>query len=785
MAKFVKRSDREKENASGEKGGFRLFGAKEKPGADKPHTEMRSPFGEEGGTLFRMPKQDRSGEINPIPETRADVEHQIRPVQTEHSDSEGTPAEGSKFDDAPVDEDGVKKFIKPTPEASEDGTKTYDPSKDQGGRAEGATRKFDAASGETKSVPGATKKFKAADPGAETAADNTAESMQGDKSEETPAPPKKSRRMPAVDATPDARIYPEYTSADNIDEIKKFLFKEKKSFLLRLAVCCVCALASLIVSLVAELSSSDSLTVFGGNGTIYISLQLLLLLIGCAPMAKEFSGVIRKLPKKIFGADAAVLAMWAAVLLQDLIMFSAPDKLNAPCRLYNSAALLVTAAVGVVRLVTLTRAAAGFRILISKKEKRAIGAIRDPHRSERIGSGLLEPDAKIGYAFRTGFVENYVNAMLTDDPSAEQSSRLLPICLGASLLLAAVAGIVAKDLHTAFCAFAALVTVTAPLPVNLALHILRNNANTKLEKDGGVIPNYASARAFAANDALIYDAAELFDADSTDVLGMRSFNKFNEYQAIIYAAAMLIGLGCPLGDLFYKVIGGETDLLPKADTLMYEDRQGVSGWINEQNVLLGGRQMMNNHNIEVLTADREMKYINANPDRRIFYLAVGGRVVAMFLASYSLEKDKAADLNYLSTHGYTLLLRSTDQNVNDVFTEHQLSLRRNSVKIISSDAANYYQLCRNETIPDAGTCPFTSGKGLRPVLRLQVAAIKLQHAYLLTRPAALVGLALGALLTAVLFFAGSAASVTGLYAVLLQALWTAIGVGVCRLTEKK
>ncbi|MBQ6018630.1 MAG: hypothetical protein IJL26_00490 [Clostridia bacterium] len=796
MAKFTKRSDRKKEGAESPKNGFRMFGAKEKPTEDVfvPATDMRSPFDTQEGALFRVPESDKSGEFNPIPETRADVEHQIRSVQLEHSDAEGAPAEGSKFDDAPAGEGSEKKFIPAKHAQPEtdggDGAEAGGAAEENAGNdaapEQGPTQKFEMPAQEqpAAAVPGRTKQFPAAKEDGEPAPTGELPVPAAEEAEQA-APPKKSRRTPPVDATPEARTYPEYTSADNIGEIKKFLFREKKSFVLRLCVCGVCALVSALISVIAALSSADGLTIFGGSGTAYISTQLLLLLIGCAPMAKEYAGVIRKLPKKIFGADAAVLCMWIAVLLQDLILYTAPEKICAPCRLYNAAALVVTFAVGVVRLITLTRTAAGFRILISKKEKRAVGPIRDPHRSERIGSGLLDPDAKIGYAFKTGFIENYINAMLTDDPSAEQSSRLLPISLGVSALLALVAGIVAKDVHAAFCAFAALVTVTAPLSANLALHIMRNNANAKLEPSGGVIPNYASARAFAANDALIYDAAELFDARSASVLGMRSFNGFNEYQAIVYAAAMLIGLGCPLGDLFYQVIGGDTEILPKADTLLYEDKQGISGWINDEIVLLGGRTMMNNHNIEVLTADREMKYIDANPDRRILYLAVSGRVVAMFLASYRLEQSKAEDLNYLSRRGYTLLLKSTDQNINETFTEQQLSLHSHSVKIISPEAASYFKLCRDESIPDAGTCPFTSGKGLRAILRLEVAAIRLQNAFLLTRTICLVGLALGAVLTALLFFFGSAASVTGVYVVLLQALWTGICIGACRFIEKR
>ena len=683
-------------------------------------------------------------EFDPVPESQPEIRHRIHKVQLEHSEPGAEPEEG-KFAANTVEVE--------LPDSSD---------------------KLPAESTNEK-----TKKFIKAEPPADVPSAKDADDAADG------ASPKKSRHAPQIDASPIFVKYPEYNHPDSKAEIIKFLTGEKKKYRVKLAVCGAATLITVILSVIADVTSARGfLGIFGGNGVTFGVTMLVLFLIGVLPLLNEFSGAFALLKKKQAGSDAAVLLLWAAALLQNILLLTAPAKIQVQCRPYNAAVLVITLVMGITRLITLTRMTAGFKILSAGKGLHGIGAVADSHRSERIGQGILEPDAKIGYAFRTSFIDNYINAALTDDPAIPLCTLVLPACLIAALVVAVATGIVAKDFHKAITALAAIITVTSPIPVSITLRALLNARNTKLASSGGVIPDYASALAFSANDAFILDAADIYDADALDILGARAFNGYSLYDAILYTAAMLIESTSPLGGIFLQAIDGREELLPKCDSVLYEEKQGLSGWIVDNKVLVGTRDMLLNHNIEVIPEEKELKYLDAYPNRRILYLAIDGKPAALFLTSYDISQENADALHYLSKHGYTILLRSTDPNINESFTESQLSLQNDTVKVINAEAAEYFRLCREESIANAPTGAFSAGN-VAARLKLAVSAVRLKNAFSITRLITIVGSVLGLLMVALLMILGSAASVAGYYLLLLQALWTVIGIAVCKLTEKR
>ncbi|OON84679.1 hypothetical protein, partial [Pyramidobacter sp. C12-8] len=67
-------------------------------------------------------------------------------------------------------------------------------------------------------------------------------------------------------------------------------------------------------------------------------------------------------------------------------------------------------------------------------------------------------------------------------------------------------------------------------------------------------------------------------------------------EAILTAASMILAVGGPIGTLLSNVVMGRKELLLPVEELIYEDRLGLSGWIQGRCVVLGNRRMMENHN---------------------------------------------------------------------------------------------------------------------------------------------------------------------------------------------
>ena len=688
----------------------------------------------------------RGGSVDPTPESKPEVFHRIHAAQLEHSEPGEEPTEGKFADEAEQ------------PEAQS---------------ADGATRKF----------------IKAEPPQPQ---DESEAPFEAEAPEEAALPQPNTRRsrlfasLLAEDELP--LRYPEYAEKEDEKKVRDFLIRCKRNGLIRLAVSGGALLLSLLFSLIPALQSigetERTLHLFGGNGLAYGMVMLILFMIGIAPLITEFSDGIALLLRKRAGSSTALLLLWVAVLLQNIVLLLMPEKIYTQCFLYNTAALALTDLVYLFRLSAVARTTAGFRSLISQQPQCAITRVADAHRSEKIGQGILESDAKIYYRSKLPGMDKLINVSIGDDPTVGICSILLPVCLGVAALVFVIMAIVTKDVGAAITGFTAVILATSPLPVGVALKGLLDSFNRRVAQDRGVIPGYSTAVSFASADALIFDASELYDAQSLQLDSAKTFHDHQLYDVILQAAALFIESDSPLSETFRQVIAGKTELLPPVELLIYEDRQGLSAWVGNKKILAGTRDMMINHNVETPPDSLEKKYLQDDENRRIIYLAIDGELAALFVVGYGLKPEICKELSYLVKHGFTILLRSTDPNITDAMVEKQASLAADTIKVINTEAAEYFKMCRSEETLRTQTCLFSRDR-IGASLRLMSAAVRLRNALELTTPFAIVTAVLGLVLISVLMIFSGAGAVAGWHLFLMQLLWIGIGSFACRFLAKK
>lgn len=694
----------------------------------------------------------RESGIDPTPEIKPEIEHKIHKVKTEHSNPGDAPENGKFADDF-------------------SGTRKVEPVKKniQTDDAVNNTKKF-IRPDIVKASEKKTQDGEAKSPFFQQQRDNRSKSKLF--SEKTDIPNR----------------YPEYSSSDKQREIKAFLKKIKKISLFKMLLIGGAFLVSLIFSFIPIVMSigdtERTLHIFGGNGLAYGIVMFVLFLVGTVPLINDFAGGIAAVMKKKADSDTAVLLIWAAVIVQNIVLLINSDKIYTSCNLYNTAALAIIAGVYSLKISAITRTTEGFKILIKDGCVCAVRSVDDANRTEKIGQGILEPEARIAYRANVSFVDKFINSSLTDDPSQRICTKILPLGFIAAIIVFAVVAVVKKDICSAVSSLTAVIIVTAPLAVSFSLKWLLDSFNRRTNSSGGVIPSYSAAASFADNDSVIFDASELYSVENLNVFGAKTFNDFCLYDMMLYAAAMFINSDSPLGGVFKKVIAGKTELLPKVESLLYEDKQGLSAWIDNKKVLAGSRDLLVNHNIKVPPESLEEKYTRGLDDRKIVYISVEGEISAMIVVSYDLPENTAGDISYLVKHGYTILLRSTDANINDKFTESQLHLPADTVKVINTEAAEYFKMCRNEELKTVDSCIFGK-KDFSASLKIMTSSVMLKNALVITTPLAVISSVLGLAVVALLAIFAGAGAVSGYHLFLLQAVWTVIGSFACRILAKK
>ena len=146
---------------------------------------------------------------------------------------------------------------------------------------------------------------------------------------------------------------------------------------------------------------------------------------------------------------------------------------------------------------------------------------------------------------------------------------------------------------------------------------------------------------------------------------------------------------------------GNDKLLLPVEALSYEDRLGLSAWINEKRILVGNAQLLRNHSVKAPDDSFEKKY--TEDGKRVIYLSVEGQLAAMLVVSYYPSAPVKKGLNALVNQGITVLVTSRDSNITEEFIESSFGTGKNGVRVLTSASAEFFKECieneRSKEVP--------------------------------------------------------------------------------------
>lgn len=251
-------------------------------------------------------------------------------------------------------------------------------------------------------------------------------------------------------------------------------------------------------------------------------------------------------------------------------------------------------------------------------------------------------------------------------------------------------------------------------------------------------------------------------------------------EAILYTASMIITSDGPLANIFDRVILGRRELLPEVESLAYEDKLGLSAWIHNRRVLVGSRELLNNHNVAIPNKEFEDKYLHDG--RMPLYLAVEGKIAAMFVVSYQSDPDIASLLKKTERNGLTILVRTSDANITEDAIESAFRLPPNEVKIINAVAGDIFKNCREEELESTPAYILHDGK-TETFLRSLLAAFSLNSLIHVSAIVQTAAAAIGLAVLAVLAFASGLTQIGAVQIIVYQLFWTLVTLTVPKLKK--
>lgn len=562
----------------------------------------------------------------------------------------------------------------------------------------------------------------------------------------------------------------EYNGPEDKSRILQNLSKAKKFALAFSVVELLILIASMTISSIVKLSGGNFASV-GGSATNYLIIHIALLVLACAfeigTFTKGVQGLFSLKPNVATG-NSIVFFLCVA---QCIVFIFTAQSSAIDFVVYAPVACFIFTVSAFSKFFTLSRVLGNFEFCTGGTALYSVEEIQNEADSFEIGRGLLLGDPDICYSSRIKNPSNFIAQSFSQQPSDKLATKLIPSVLGASLLVAIISGVTTKDAVSAFSSFVAITCVGFPafslFSSNLSLYV----TNKKLNSNGCAILGHKATVDLAGANAIVVDSYDLFKKGRCGLDGIKTFHSMRIDEAILNAAALVIESGGPLSDVFDSVILGRREILPPVESLAYEDRLGLSAWIHGRRVLLGSRDLLINHNVEVPDIAVEEKYLKRG--KNVMYLSVAGKVAAMFVISYYANENIGRSLRKVEERGLTILVRTSDSNITEELLCQYFKLPLSAVKIISPVSGDIYNKYRKTTL-DSPTSGILHKGTEDSFLTSLTSAIRLNKLSSVNGVVQIVYCAVAISIFALLSFLSGLANVDATEIIVFQFAWTAI-----------
>ena len=331
-----------------------------------------------------------------------------------------------------------------------------------------------------------------------------------------------------------------------------------------------------------------------------------------------------------------------------------------------------------------------FKQIVNSKEKNAVRMISDPAVTFAMAKDSIEGDALICAPQKCFHIDDYMKY----STFGTFLNGKLPTVTVLSLIISLISGLTAfyyfDGIVTAlYTAAAIMLLCTLPTVFFIDTLPLYGTAK-KLNKSGCMIAGKHGAKTVENANALVLNSTDLFPIGTVTLHNMKVLSENSLDETILRAASLTETLNSPLAPIFKRIAGDSNiTVFPDSDTVKYEDRMGISGWVDDKLLFIGNRTLMEAHGITVpsIEVDRKILHDGYFP----VYVASGDKVCALLTVRYDVNPNVAKELRTLTKLGITVLVSNSDPNITKEMICDYLGLYDDSVMIMTTAGCHMYK----------------------------------------------------------------------------------------------
>lgn len=394
------------------------------------------------------------------------------------------------------------------------------------------------------------------------------------------------------------------------------------------------------------------------------------------------------------------------------------------------------------------------RQITKSGEKKAINLIMDEATTFAMARDSIEGDVLVAAPRYT----NNITDFMKYSKFGTFIKGKLPVITVLSLVLALASTFIAISLFgeviEGIYSFAAVMCIAAMPTIFLIEALPIYDAAKRLNPKGAMIAGKTAAERLHLANAVVLTSEDLFPTGTVTLHNMKVLSENSIDDTILRAASLTDAINSPLATIFKQIAGTNSAYsMPDSDTVKYEDRLGVSGWVDDELLFIGNRTLMESHGIEVpdVKVDKKILAEGFFP----VYIANGNTAVALLVVQYSANDHVALELKRITDAGVTLLINNCDPNITTEMVCDYLGLYNDTVRIMSSAGVHMYKNANEPTESCSAPASFR-GRGLNFISVIN-AASKLKKSSILLNVLYILIMCAGLVVFAYLSFSGASA----------------------------
>lgn len=483
----------------------------------------------------------------------------------------------------------------------------------------------------------------------------------------------------------------EYTKKEDAPKIMEQIQRLRSNLTVRAAVLLFAALFSLFITVANDLSLPLA-AVFDRtvNPSAFIFTNTILAIVAVGFSYSVIVNGIKSIFSRRPDSDSVAALNMIAAILAGLVTLFDPESLKASFfHIYTSSAILGMLCNTLGKLCIVRRTQRNFEFVAETENFSAVELVDDDQTVAYLTNGSAGKRKELAVMRRTGFIKDFMKNSYSSDLADSYAEKTTPLMLAAALAVGLLSIVFEKNSSGAaekLFVFLASVSGTLAISSSVGLALIVNRpmakASKRLSEYSGVILGYSSVEEFAEVNSVVIDSGHLFPTGTVEFVNLKMLGSVMIDQAIIYAASMAQAGRSVTIPAFYKMLRGKRDMILDVKGCTSEDNLGVSGWIENKRVLLGGRKLMERHGVEGLPSESaEENFADGNG---IMYLAVSGQAAMMFAVQLSVGPAAERWVQEMEDESIDIHVRCSDGFITRELLSHLFDISASSIRLLPS-----------------------------------------------------------------------------------------------------